>query len=192
MCDPKPRTGSLLRGDLIQIVDKLPDGLKFSRGWDVASSEKQRAKDDPDYTCGVKSAFKDGNLYIDDVVRGQWEALKREQVMLETARVDGPGCTVYVEVVAGYKDTYTRLKSLLSGKSVVRPIYPKGDKVQRNSIFEPLMEGGKVFMRRAPWNERFRAAINAFPKDKHDDEPDGLFISAYKALTAERRMSIGY
>jgi len=193
-CNPQPRSGRLLRADLAQYIDadKLPPGLVPVRGWDLASTDKERIKDDPDYTVGTKVAFKDGNLYILDVVRGQWSAPKRDERIIETAKADGRGVHVKIEVVAGYKDTFTRVKSLLSGVAVVRSTCPsgQGDKVARASVLEPLFEAGKVFLVRAPWNAAWISEFLAFPKGKKDDQVDSTVVASSELIDVRRRMKI--
>lgn len=187
---PRPRTGRLLRADLTQIVDKLPEGLRWTRGWDLASTEKERVKDDPDYTVGTLAAFDGDCLWVADVERGQWSALKRDERILATARRDGRAVTVRVEAVAGYVDTFNRVRGLLSGEASVRKVNPKGDKVSRWSHFEPLFEAGKVKILRAPWNAAWIEELGAVPKAKHDDQADSLFLAAGEAITARRRMGL--
>jgi predicted phage terminase large subunit-like protein len=187
--DPKPRAGRMLRGDLVEIVTKAPE-LKWVRGWDLASTEKERIKDDPDYTVGVKVGFDGDCLWIVDVVRGQWSAPERDKRMEQTALRDGRGVEVRIETVAGYKDTYTRIKHQLSGKATVRATQPRGDKVSEASILEPLFEAGKVKLLKAPWNDAFIAEVNAFPRGKNDDQVDATKIGAKELLSSKRRMGL--
>jgi len=188
--DPQPRTGRMLRADLVQIVDACPNGLRYVRGWDLASTEKERVKDDPDFTVGTLAGFDGKDLWVRDVVRGQWSALERDGRMLDTAKRDGAGVTVKIETVAGYKDTFTRIRALLAGKAIVRNHIPRGDKVAEMSPLEPLFEAGHVKILRAPWNAAWIAEIAAFPKGKHDDQADSLKIAASEAVSGRRRMSI--
>jgi predicted phage terminase large subunit-like protein len=188
--DPQPRTGRMLRSDLVEIVDAIPTGLRYVRGWDLASTEKERVKDDPDYTVGTKSAFDGTDLWVADVQRGQWSALERDKRIVDTAKADGRGVTVRLECVAGYKDTFIRVRSLLSGIAVVKKITPQGDKVSEASCLEPLFESGHVKILRALWNTAWLAEVAGFPKAKHDDQVDSLKISAKDELLVRRRMQV--
>ena len=174
----------MLRSDLVQIVGACPTWLRYVRGWDLASTEKERVKDDPDYTVGTLAAFDGESLWIADVVRGQWSALERDRRMMDTAKRDGPGVTVKIETVAGYKDTFTRIRGLLAGKASVRNTTPQGDKVSRAAALEPLFEACRVKILAAPWNAAWLAECAAFPKGKHDDQVDSLVLAA---VTGRRR-----
>lgn len=176
--NPKPRKGNLLRADLVEVVDKMPEGLPWVRGWDIASSEKERTRDDPDYTVGTKACYHEGVIYVDDVIRGQWTVHKREAAMKQAAAKDGSGVTVKVEVVAGYKDAYERMRKILSGKSIVRKYIPNGgDKVVRAQIMEPAFEIGAVKIKSAQWTDNWKNEFLSFPSGAHDDQVDSLGIA---------------
>jgi predicted phage terminase large subunit-like protein len=188
--NPTPRTGRFLRTDKVKVVDKLPDGLRFVRAWDLASTEKERVKDDPDFTVGTKMAYHDDIIYVADVQRGQWSAPERDKRIIETAQRDGPSVNVWIEAVAGYKDTYTRMKSLLSGRALVRASRPSGDKVSRASCYEPKFEAAQVSILRADWNAAWLAEFSAFPRGKHDDQVDSFTIAAEHLISSRRRMGM--
>lgn len=180
MQEPRPRTGNLFRVDKVQIVDAMPRWIQhWTRGWDLASTAKQRMKDDPDFTCGTKATIESDTLYVDDVIRGQWAAPERDAIMRRAAQSDGPGCRVKVESVAGYKDTVSRVRSDLQGLAIVESYNPKGDKVARASFLEPLFEASKVIIRRGPWNQKWLAEFAAFPAGRHDDQVDSLVTGMY-------------
>lgn len=194
--DPRPRTGQLLRADLCQIV-KLADvpravlqGRRI-RGWDLASTEKQRVKDDPDFTVGTLAHYDGKYLWVLDVVRGQWAATRRDQRIVETSKIDGSAVRVRVEAVAGYKDAYNYVRMLLSGKAIVNSCTPGGqDKVARAAPFEPRFEAGLVKLVEAPWNREWISEFMGFPKGKHDDQVDSFVIAATPLISAQGKMSI--
>jgi predicted phage terminase large subunit-like protein len=190
-CDPKPRIGRLLRADLVKIEKKMPEGLRWHRGWDLASTEKERVKDDPDFTVGTKSAWDGTDLWIADVRRGQWAAPERDKRIVDTAKDDGRGVVVHIEVVAGYKDTYERVRKLLWGIAIVRKQTPDIDKVAKAAPFEPLFEASRVHLLEAPWNREWIAEHLAFPRGKKDDQVDSTIISAMGAIGGRRRASFG-
>lgn len=190
--NPQPRTGRMLRSDLVKIIkpDEVPAGLRRARAWDLASTEKERVKDDPDYTVGALTAWQNEKLYIIDLKRGQWSATMRDDIIVRTALEDGPAVNVWVETVAGYKDTFTRMRDLLRGKAIVKNSIPKGDKVTRAAVLEPTYEAGHVHIVEAPWNKDFLAEVGAFPKGKHDDAVDAVTISAAGAKGTQKVVSI--
>ncbi len=184
MQEPRPRIGNLLKIDKLHVVPakkwaKMTKGFPWRRGWDVASSEKERLSDNPDPTVGTKACYVNNCIYVDDVVSGMWEAPQRNRIIKSVAVGDGPNCPVWTEVVAGYKDLYTQMAALLM--EVDTPIYPyypsnKGDKVARASIMEAPFETGRVFIKEAPWNAQWKTRIAEFPSGKKD-EVDSLGIT---------------
>jgi predicted phage terminase large subunit-like protein len=194
--DPAPRQGNLLRADLTNWISEreLPAGLQWRRGWDLASTEKERMKDDPDYTVGTLAAFdaKTRRLYLRDVARGQWSALKRDSRMEDAAKADvARGCArVNIEAVGGYVDTYNRVRSNLRGIAVVRKVQPEHDKVSRASVLEPIFEAGNVYAVKGAWKEEWEKEFLAFPSGKHDDQVDSLVVAVYDQITKARGAGI--
>ena len=177
----------------------FPDAKKV-RFWDLASTVKERAKDDPDYTVGslVAVTLKDGLnvLWIYHIVAIQEEKPKRDRVILKTTEKDGPEVLVAVESVAGYKDAYTDLKATLMGVRSVKKVTPIGDKVVRASPMEPVFEAGNVHIVRAPWNAIFFEQFGAFPSTAcHDDVVDsvggGYNLRAKKPVISFNRRQLG-
>jgi predicted phage terminase large subunit-like protein len=193
-CDPKPRTGNLLKTDMAKIEEAAPEGLRWVRSWDLASTEKELSKSDPDWSAGVLEAVEYRtlggvpipHLWIKDVVRGQWEAPERDRRIKQVAMMDGPGVRVGTESVAGYKDTYTRLKEVLAGIRTVEAIVPAGDKLIRVSPLEPIFEAGNVHLIRGDWNQAFLDECADFPAGAHDDQVDGM--SGGWSMCARRRV----
>lgn len=203
--DPKPRGGGMLRADLVTVVPedewpfdlktgvpRVPDQatVKWSRGWDLASTAKQRIKDDPDYTVGTLAGFDGRTLWVRDVTRGQWAAPKRDERIEECARRDGPRPPVRIETVAGYKDTAENMKERLRGVAKVRVRVPNVDKVTGASIFEAVFEAGCVRILQAPWNKDWIDEFNAFPRVKHDDQVDSLVAACGDDMQPRRKVSI--
>lgn len=181
-CDPQAREGNIFKTENVEILDEFPPGLRFRRGWDVASTEKQRAKDDPDYTVGAKATCTFDaqgalHLWIADAKFLQSEAPERNRVIIKTHEEDGPGVEIRIESVAGYKDTYTTIKNLLRGKAIVKKVGAVVDKVSKLSFLEAPFEAGHVHLLRGPWNEKLLAHFRAFPKGTHDDACDAVYAA---------------
>ena len=70
------------------------------------------------------------------------------------------------------------IQDLRYGKETgVRPIEikPEGDKVTRMSNQSARIEAGQVFLPQdAPWLDKFKAEVLAFPNGRFDDEVDSL------------------
>jgi len=190
--NPQPRRGNLLRADLVEFLsddefDKQTVGARWSRGWDLASKRKERVKSDPDYTVGTLASIHHDVVYIDDVVRGQWNAVARDKIIVDCSLSDGANVPVYIECVAGYTDAYDYITNLLRGRSVVRPYRPRVDKVAHASQFEAKFELGKVRGRAGAWNKAWVQEFNSFPRGDHDDQVDSLGI----ALSEQVRIGEG-
>jgi len=155
---------------------------RYVRAWDLASSAKERNKDDPDWTVGAKGVVTHENkvphLWISDVVAIQAEAPRRDALIQATARTDGPGCPQYVEAFGGYKDAFATLKDILKGVSVVMASRLPGDKSAKLSPLEPIFDAGNVHLLRAPWNEPLIRQFNEFPDGAHDDycDPPAIIV----------------
>jgi predicted phage terminase large subunit-like protein len=95
-----------------------------------------------------------------------------------------------VECVAGYKDTYIRLRVALAGITVVLPARPRESKVARASIFEALFEAGEVYLVKGDWNQDWIDEFNQFPKGEKDDQVDSLGLASADDVDAGGRMSL--
>lgn len=177
--EPVVKGGRLFQVDKVVWADAMPEGLQWVRFWDLASTAKERDKDNPDMTAGVKLAVRmdDGvpHLWIDDVVFCQSEAPERNRLIVDTARADGGACWQGIESVAGYKDAYTTLDGLLKGVSVVHKGLVSRDKIVRAGAVEPVFDGGNVTVRRGRgWFEEFMRQVSDFPGGVHDDIVDAM------------------
>jgi predicted phage terminase large subunit-like protein len=185
LCDPRPRSGLMLKTDKVQIVtlDKVPGGLRWVRAWDLASTKKELVKQDPDWTVGFLMAVERltgyggmavRRLWVKDMIRGRWDAPTRDRMIRQAAEIDGPSVVVATESVAGYKDTYQRLAEVMRGIRIVQPVVPPGDLVQRAGAIAPLFDDGRVFFVHGDWNQRALAGLGDFPSGAHDDEVAAL------------------
>lgn len=180
--NPAPRGGNILKTEALQFYDAPPLNLVWWRGWDLASTEKQRFRPDPDWTAGVKLATNvvggKPHLWIDDVRRLRATALKRNAVIVQCALDDreetGETPKVAVEAVAGYKDAADEIAELLRGIAVVKALPVSSELPARATAIEPMFEAGNVHLRRGAWNSEFVAECGAFPKAPHDDQVAAL------------------
>lgn len=182
-CAPTLRSGNMLRTDKIRYYQSEPpyQDIAWVRGWDIASSEKQRVSENPDYTCGVKLGVRwhptdDPNeqipeLFFDDMVLGKWEALQRNKVIRDTAIADGE-IPVTIEGYGIGKDAHSIVQAALKGLRRVEKVQLPGDKVTRAGAIEPAFAAGNVWLRVGPWNNEFLKFIREFPGGAHDDPVD--------------------
>lgn len=188
--EPASRSGAMLRVEEIKYYEsKPPFETPLIRFWDLASSERQRFKQSPDYSVGalggVSMTGDLPRLRLDDVVRGQWRGPQRNRMIRACAERDGPSVVIGIETVAGYKDAAEELRELLHGRRVVETITPSKDKVIRAAPMEPVFEAGNVWLKQARWNAAYVSEIGAFPGGLKDDQVDatsGLFEMCRRRL----------
>ena len=197
-CAPVMEGGNRFNVDNIKIHDSLADfpQVRYVRAWDLASSSKERDKDDPDETVGLLGAVtteivdigggakvKQQSLWIKDCVACHSEAPARNALILATAQKDAAsGVPQYIEAFGAYKDAYTTLRDLLRGICVVRQSRLPGDKSAKASPLEPIFEAGNVHLMRGAWNSKFIDQFRAFPDGAHDDycDPCAIIFDAFK------------
>lgn len=187
-CDPRQHSGDLFDMTGINVhedINDFPNDVEYVRFWDLASTDKERLKDDPDYTCGALCAItKRGvvpSFWIKDIVAGQWSAGKRKDKILAATERDGGEVKILVESVAGYKDAVDTLKELLAGYREVIGVPVSVNKVVRAHPLEPVFEAHNVHILKAPWNDIFYEHVGPFPYGNHDDVADAI-IGAYRYL----------
>jgi predicted phage terminase large subunit-like protein len=185
---PYIKGGNRFKIDLVQVHDSIKDfpDVRYVRFWDLASTKKERDKDDPDYTsgslCGITKVDGLEHLWVKDVKRCQSEAPERDKMIKTTTEADGRAVAIGIESVAGYKDTYTTLARILQGRYTVKKITVSADKSVRAAPVEPIMEIGHVHILRAPWNEMWLQQFGEFPSGAHDDDVDST-CGAYAMLS---------
>lgn len=180
-CSPTVRGGNIVDVSKVNIIDNVKSFplLKYYRVWDLAHSEKQRMKDDPDWTSGTLLAYQkiEGDLYklwIKDVARIRAKAPERDNFIRMVAEKDGPSVTIAVESSVESKDTLATMQTIFRGRRVVKGVKIQGDKVSRFSPVEPIFEAGNVNILQGDWNLEWRNELAEFPSGKHDDQVDNL------------------
>lgn len=182
-CDPVIKHGNLFNIEGIKTYTEAPEGIMWTRGWDLASSEKQKIKDDPDFTASIKlgvmwQANPSGEpmpvIYIDDSTKDRMEALKRNDKIVRISKSDLASVQIGIESYGPYKDAFKTLETILWGIRSVIKVQRPGDKVTRAEVLEPIFRAGNVYMRLAPWNTTLIKDLGEFPGGAHDDSVDAL------------------
>lgn len=184
---PQPKEGSLFKEDWFKISDTQNSNCWYVRYWDNAGTQ-----DGGDWTCGVlMSLTRDGIFTIEDVVRGQWSPRLREEVKRRTAKAD---LVKYGRVEiwnerepgsSGKESAEATIKNLAGFLVFAEPV--TGDKVIRAEPYAAQLQGGQVFMRRAPWNAGFIQEHISFPNAKWDDQVDAASGAFNKLILKIRR-----
>lgn len=198
-CNPVTEGGNRFQVDNVIIhSDKSgwPSGQEI-RGWDLASSRKERDKDDPDWTWGVRGMVKTerlpggerasrNHIWISDLVACQEEATARNALIRRTAINDGHGIKQSVEAFGAYKDAYTQLKEALSGVSVVEKSQLPGDKSAKLADLEPSFDGAIVHVLDGPHVREWKKQFSEFPDGKHDDACDATAVMYHESVGKSR------
>ncbi|MGH8220902.1 MAG: phage terminase large subunit [Steroidobacteraceae bacterium] len=166
---PFKPAGNIFRPDQMPIVNAIPIGTRFCRGWDLGASDV-----DGDPSVGLKlGKMPDGRYVIADVRRFSNLPDEVEHAVKNTADADGK--TVEISLAqdpgqAGRAQVASYVKLLEGFK--VHTSTESGDKVTRAEPFAAQVNVGNVCMLRAPWNDALTAEMRLFPNAKHDDQVD--------------------
>jgi len=152
------------------------------RCWDKAATEPHPKNVDPDWTRGVRGAkLKDGTIIIEDVAGIRAAPGPRDQLILQTAIIDGkkvrirgpedPGsggvgdATSFRLLLKEYI-VYTRR---VSGSKILRASHPSS-----MACPMPGAQYGRIKFVVGPWNDAFFAELESFPEGAHDDIVDAF------------------
>jgi predicted phage terminase large subunit-like protein len=178
--------GNIFKTERI-LIDVPPNKMIHRvRYWDKAGTFDGGA-----YTVGaLLSKDKSGRFWVLDVVRGQWDAYEREQVIKRTAEIDGKDVIIGVEQEpgSGGKESAQNTVKHLAGfrVQVDRPV---GSKVKRAYPFASVVNGGIVRIVKGLWNQTFLGELEYFPNGNYLDQVDAS--SAAFALITKQRRKIG-
>lgn len=166
-----------------RILESPPERvIKKVRFWDLAATEKKKAKDDPDETVGsLISKFTNGketDLCIEHQVGGFWDWDNLLIAIANTARFDGPYVTVVLEEepgsggknqVAAIKSYFQKFPELMAVKVVGQRAREVGDRVMAANYWFSLAARGKMWLVKGNWNEQFLGQLDGFTQLVHDD-----------------------
>jgi len=181
MQDPTPIGGGDFKTGNIQIVDALPSGLRFIRGWDLAATTKKTS----DYTATVKLAVDgSGVVWIAHAHQFKGAPDEVERTIKQYAQTDkntktsipqDPGAAGVAQKMA--------LSRMLQGIDFV--FSPEsGDKRTRASALAAQVNVGNVRMLRGDWNQTLINALAVFPMGAHDDLVDAASRAYNDTVTA--------
>ncbi len=168
------KAGSKFKREWFEIVDVLPAGCQLLRFWDMAATEAKLGKD-PDWTAGCLLGLSPSkSLYIVDVKRLRGTPQANEQLVKQTAELDGPNVPVRMEQEPGSSgvkviDDYRR--HVLMGWDF-KGIPSTGSKEVRANPLSSQAEAGNVKLVRGTWINEFLDETEGFPGTGHDDQVD--------------------
>lgn len=200
---PSPREGNQFRREWFShFVDIAPSNCRRVRYWDTAGADEGKG----DYTAGVLMARDpQGYYYVEDVVRGQWPAHKRNAIIRQTAELDRQRYNVvgqsepdvYIEQPPGLaKESTEEIVRSLDGFSAYADRVTK-DKMGRAEPFKAQCGAGNVRIVRGRWNVDFINELCAFPYGANDDQVDGSSgsfnkLADYQSVSLGRNPLSGY
>lgn len=170
----RPAAGLYFQRSWCRVVDAIPAGTVFGRGWDLAATPRSSDNPDPDMTSGTKiGRMPDGRYIVADNRHDCMTPAGVERMLTNTASQDGVACEISLPQDPGQagKSQVASLKLKLATYNV-RSSTETGDKITRFSPFSAQCEGGNVDILRGSWNEEWFDACEGFPTAKHDDDPD--------------------
>lgn len=186
----RPAAGLYFQRHWCEIVDAIPAGTRFVRGWDLASTAKNETND-PDWTVGTKiGRCPDGRFIVADNVRLRGNPHEVERAVKNTSNEDGRLVRIHLPQdggQAGKSQVFTYSKILQGFNFVFKPV--SGDKLTRFQAFSAQAAAGNVTVLRGPWNEDWFRALESFPPEKglgHDDDADAT-AEAYNGLVETKR-----
>jgi predicted phage terminase large subunit-like protein len=173
---------ALLEGDLFhrawfRLTTAWPEDARWIRVWDFASTEPSPANLDPDFTVGLLLGTARGQYWVRDMQRVRLTPKKIEDLVQQTAHVDGRAVEVWILQEPGSSgsavvEDYQR--RVLPGFSV-HGRRETGSKYDRAKPASSATEQGNVWLAQAPWTATFLAEVPLFGlPEVHDDIVDCL------------------
>lgn len=183
--NPTPREGALFKINAIQISSELPRMVRLIRSWDLASVAGRG-----DYTVGILAGLDVHNkFWILDMVRGQYDVDKRDDLIERTAAEDGNKVIIRLpqDPAQAGRSQIRYLTRRLHGYQISVQS-PSGSKALRASPLISQANSGNVYMAKNNWNNDVISEMRTFPVGKNDDIVDAL-ADAYDEATRRRKLT---
>ena len=182
--DPKPAGGNLADVKKIRMIDlvDVPTDIEWVRGIDPAIGAGASA----DFTaCALCAARYDQNrvpteFYLIDMTRFRGAYAKRKEAMESMLENDHQLNNVRrtgIEGVSGFHAVFQETKSKFLGRISINERNFRGNKSMRAQAWLNLIEAGRFYVVKAPWNVEFKNELERFPSGKHDDQIDAISIA---------------
>ena len=170
--------GRMFQREWFSIIDTIPSGIIGTiRYWDLASTEPTKTNKEPCYTAGVKLLKTKYNQYIiASMIRFRKEPLYTEQIIRQTAVMDGYDVHIYQEQEPGSsgKNTISHYRRNILPDFLFSGDLPSGSKFERAMPVASQAEAGNIFILAGHWNEDFLDEIEIFPDGAFMDQVDAL------------------
>jgi predicted phage terminase large subunit-like protein len=172
---PSALGGNLCDVSKIKFIDRaeVPRDLRPARAWDLALGTHARS----DFSCGALGGLHraSGNFFLLAMDRGKRTWLEQKQRIAELAQQDGTP-RIAIEAVAAWSGLADELRQTLAGRTLVKTFTPTSSKDVRAAGWMSLVDAGKFFVVRGPWNDEFVRELTVFPNGAHDDQVDAVSL----------------
>ncbi len=166
--------GNFFKREKFEIVEDYPKKARAVRFWDLAGTDEVAGRDS-DFTAGVKICEYKGVYWIIDVIRKRLSPMGVEELIRQTAELDGVHTEVFMEQEPGSSGLNTishYARNVLKG-FCFRGIKSTGSKITRAKPLMSAVENSNVKLVRGIWNREFIEECVVFPqKGFHDDQVD--------------------
>lgn len=185
--------GNIFKREWFELVDITPNDAKKIRYWDLAATEPNKLNKEPCYTVGAKLALdKNKTIYIESIIRFRKEPKYTEQIVRQTADMDGKQVTIYMEQEPGSagKNNIDNYRRNILPEFAFYPDKVSGSKFQRATPLSSQAEAGNVKILKGHWNEEFFNELELFPDGAFLDQVDatsGAFNKLWTPNTARIR-----
>ncbi len=186
---PVPEGGTLFKREwFTTIVSKAPEGLRWSRGYDLAVSLKNSA----DYTASFRVALdkRTGTIYIADGFRKRIEFPEQRKFVIERMEKE-PDTAHGIELALHGQALLQELRTKASTAGrVLVGIKVDTDKLMRAEAWSSYAEEGKIALVNGPWIADFVDEACRFTGrgDRHDDQVDAVSIAVQMIRRREKGM----
>jgi predicted phage terminase large subunit-like protein len=178
--------GELFPVEQFKIVPAF-DRHKIKRS--VRYVDKAGTQDGGAYTAAaLVHLMMDGTTVVEDMLRGQWSALEREQRLLQAAEIDKLTCPRYSiwfeqEPGSGGKESAESSVRRFHGYQVFTDKVT-GSKEVRAEPYAAQVQAGNVYLKSAEWNREFIDEHEQFPAGKYKDQVDSTAGAFNKLASA--------
>lgn len=168
---PVPDGGAIFKIDTFKRWNESNIPPRFDQvigSWDMTFKDSASS----DYVVGQVWGRKGVNLYLLDLVRGQWDFTKTIEIFSILAQKWTNVTHWLIEDKANGTAIISVLKKHIHG---ITPIQPNESKQERAYAVTPMIEAGNVYIpESASWLTSFEDEILNFPSAAHDDQVDSM------------------
>jgi len=166
---PVPLGGGMFKTDLFDVVNPPYPMVRLVRYWDKAGTQGGGC-----YTVGLLMGIdKFKKYWVLDVIRVQLDSARRENVIKQTANIDGRNVIVGIEQEpgsGGKESAENTVRNLAGFKVYVER--PTGDKAFRADPYSVQVNNNNVGMKPAEWNLDYINELKYFPLSTYKDQVD--------------------